>query len=102
MAGKSIMDRILEVGLGLAAYSEERVMEFLKDISARGETARKDVARIKKEFRVKGERFRKEFMKRLKKEIETSFKKMNLATAAEIAALKKRIEDLETKIRDRG
>jgi len=95
MAEKKIVDRMLEIGLGIAAYSEEKLSDFLKEISAKGEATRGEVTRLKKELQVKGKEFRNEFMKRLKKEMEASLKKMNLATTADIAALKKRVDDLE-------
>ena len=97
MAEKKITDRMLEIGLGIAAYGEEKVADFLKDVTARGEAKRGDVAKMKKEFKKKGEFFRKEFARRINKEIEGALKKMNLATAKEVAALKKRIENLESK-----
>ena len=98
MAEKKITDRMLEIGLGIAAYGEEKVADFLKDVTARGEAKRGDVAKMKKEFKKKGEFFRKEFARRINKEIEDALKKMNLATAKEVAVLKKRIEKLEAGI----
>jgi len=37
--------------LGIAAYGEEKVTDFLKDVTAKGEAKRGDVAKMKKEFR---------------------------------------------------
>lgn len=98
MAEKKIVDRVLELGLGIAAYGEEKVADFLKDVTARGEAKRGDVEKMKKEFKKKGEFFRKELARRVNKEVEGVLKKMNLVTAKEVAALKKRIDDLESRI----
>lgn len=98
MAEKRIVDRMLELGLGIAVYGEEKVADFLKDVTAKGEAKRGDVEKMKKEFQEKGEFFRKEFTRRVNKEVEGALKKMNLATAKEVAALKKRIDNLESRI----
>ena len=97
MAEKRIFDKMLEIGLGIAAYGEEKVSDFVKDVTAKGEAKREDVEKMKKEFKEKGEYFRKEFTRRVNKEVEGALKKMNLATAKEVAALKKRIDNLESK-----
>ena len=97
MAEKRIVDRMLELGLGIAAYGEEKVADFLKDVTAKGEAKRGDVEKMKKEFKKKGEFLRKEFARRVNKEVEGALKKMNLATAKEVAALKKRIDNLESR-----
>ena len=98
MAEKRIVDKMLEIGLGIAAYGEEKVSDFLKDVTAKGEEKRADAEKIKKELKKKGESFRKEFAKRVSREVENALKIMNLATAKEIAALKKRIDELESRI----
>jgi len=99
MAEKRIVDRMLELGLGIAAYGEEKVADFLKDVTAKGEAKRGDAEKIRKEFKKKGEFFRKEFARRVNKEVEGALKKMNLATAKEVAALKKQLDNLESKIK---
>ncbi|MFA5393018.1 MAG: phasin family protein [Candidatus Ratteibacteria bacterium] len=100
MAEKKIVDRMLELGLGIAAYGEEKVAGFVKDVTAKGETKRGDVEKMKKEFKKKSESLRKEFVRRVNKEVEGALKKMNLATVKEVAALKKRIDKLESKIKE--
>jgi len=97
MVEKRIVDRMLELGLGIAAYGEEKVSDFMKEVTAKGEAKREDVEKMKKEFKKKGEFFRKEFARRVNKEVEGALKKMNLATAKEVAALKKRIDNLESR-----
>ncbi|MFH2068043.1 MAG: hypothetical protein ABII89_01080 [Candidatus Omnitrophota bacterium] len=100
MAEKKIVDRMLELGLGIVAYGEEKVADFLKEVTAKGEIKRGDVEKMKKEFKKKGELFRKEFTRRVNKEVEGVLKKMNLTTAKEVAALKKRIDNLESRIKE--
>ncbi len=97
MEKKGLIDKALELGLGIAAYSEEKLAEFLKEVTAKGETKREDVAKFKEEFLKKGATFRKEFAERIKKEVEYVIKKMNLATSQDLEELKKRIESLEEK-----
>ena len=97
MAEKRMVDKMLELGLGIAAYGEEKVADFLKEVTAKGEAKHGDADKIKKEFKKKGEFLRKEFARRVNKEVEGALKKMNLATAKEVAALKKRIDNLESR-----
>jgi polyhydroxyalkanoate synthesis regulator phasin len=98
MESKSVVDRLMEMGLGLAAYSEEKVSLFLKDIAARGETKKEDVEKFRAELKAKGASFRKEFSARIEKEVESALKKMNLATAREVAEIRAENAELKRKI----
>ena len=97
MPEKNLADRLLDLGLGFAAYSEEKVSEFLKVVSARGEARKEDVARFRDEMKARGDDFRREFTRRVGHEVEAALKKLNLASAAEASELRERLAELEEK-----
>lgn len=93
-----VVDRLLEMGLGLAAYGEEKISAFVREVSARGEAKQEDVARLRETLREKGASFRTEFSARIEKEVARALEKLNLASAAEIADLRRRVAELEKKL----
>ena len=98
MESKSVVDRLMEMGLGLAAYSEEKISLFLKDVTTRGEAKKEDAEKFKQELKKKGASFRKQFSARIEKEVESALKKMNLATAREVAEIRAENAELKRKI----
>lgn len=95
MTEKHLADRLLALGLGFAAYSEEKVSDFLREVSARGETRKEDIAKFREDMKEKGDAFRREFSRRVTEEVETALKKLHLVTASEAAELRERLAELE-------
>lgn len=94
MADKKLVDQLFNLGLGLTAYSEEKVSRFLKDVAARGEARQEDISRFRDDLREKGDAFRREFSRRVSREVEAALKKMRLAAAGDLEALQKQLETL--------
>jgi len=98
MSEKNLMERMIELGLGMAAYSEEKVSEFVREVSARGEEKRKDVEKMKKELKEKATALQKEFGKRVHREVKAAMENMRMASNKDLESLRKRIEELEKKL----
>lgn len=96
---RMMADRLLELGLGLASYSEEKISSFLGEISARGEARHEDIDKFRESMKEKGDAFRREFSARIEKEVTRAMRKLNLASAAEIEDLKKRLAEMEKNLK---
>ncbi len=94
---KNVIDRMVALGLGIAAYGEERVADFLREASIRGEDKRREMGETREEMKKKVASFQKAFGERVRKEVDLALKKMHLATREELEKLQQRLSDLEQK-----
>lgn len=99
MSEKKLVERIIELGLGIAAYSEDKISEFIGEITSLGEEKKKKMEDMKTELKEKVSSFQKEFDKRVRSEVKTVMDKMHLVTTEDIDEIKRRLEELEKKDR---
>ncbi len=84
---KSLFEKSINLGLGLFAYSREKLEEIVEELVNKGEIAKKDARQFAGELVKKGEEQREELKKIVRGEVEEALKQMSIA----------RKEDLITK-----
>lgn len=83
----SLFEKSINLGLGLFAYSREKIEEMVEELVNKGEIEKKDARQFAGELVNKGQEQRAELKKIIKGEVEEALKQMNIA----------RKEDLITK-----
>jgi len=95
---QEIIKKALLAGAGIAAYGEEKARALIEDLVKKGELSSQEGAKLVKSVAEKIEENRKE----IDLKIETTVKKvmgaLNLAKKDELEALKKKVEDLESRL----
>lgn len=98
MKPDEVAKKALYFGLGLAAYSKEKIEELVKEVIEAGEAKQKDAAALKEELLKKAEEEKKEIEKLLQKEIKRVVKSMGLLTKDDLKGLEEKIAELEKRL----
>lgn len=98
MKPDEVAKKALYFGLGLAAYSKEKIEELVKEVVEAGEAKQKDAAALKEELLKKAEEEKKEIEKLLQKEIKRVVKSMGLLTKDDLKGLEEKIAELEKRL----
>jgi polyhydroxyalkanoate synthesis regulator phasin len=101
MKPEEVAKKALYFGIGLAAYSKEKIEELVKQIIEAGEAKEKDAESLKDELMKRAEEEKKEFEKMIKKEMKKLIKAMGLLTKDDVKALEEKIAALEEKLASR-
>jgi polyhydroxyalkanoate synthesis regulator phasin len=83
----NLLERSMNLGLGLFAYSREKIEAVVDELVNKGEVSRKDAQKLVSELVIKGKEQREELKKLIKDEVKESLDYVNIA----------RKEDLLTK-----
>jgi len=83
----NLLERSMNLGLGIFAYSREKIEAVVDELVNKGEVSRKDAQKLVSDLVKKGEEQREELKKLIKDEIKESLDSVNVA----------RKEDLLTK-----
>ena len=65
----NFLEKTLQFGLGLAAYSREKIEELVEEMVRRGEVAGKDARKLAEELVEKGEEQRREIQRLVEEEV---------------------------------
>jgi len=83
----NLLERTMNLGFGLFAYSREKIEAVVDELVNKGEVSRKDAQKLVSELVIKGKEQREELKKLIKDEVKESLDYVNIA----------RKEDLLTK-----
>lgn len=81
---KEFLEKSMNFGLGLAAYSREKIEELVEDMVKRGEVAQKDARSLAADLVKKGEEQRDDLKKMVADEVTAVLDKMDLARKSDI------------------
>ncbi len=93
---QEFIEKSMNFGLGLAAYSQEKIEELVEDMVRRGEVAQKDARKFAGDLVHKGEEQRAEIQKMVHNEVTAVLDKMDLARKSDIR------EQVAAALRDAG
>jgi polyhydroxyalkanoate synthesis regulator phasin len=88
------------LGIGLAALTQERLQELLKELEEKGEITREEGKALAKEALAEREKSAKELEKRITKQVEKTLEKMGIPTRKDLDKLGRRIAKLERTIKE--
>jgi polyhydroxyalkanoate synthesis regulator phasin len=81
---KEIIEKSMSIGLGLAAYSREKVEDLVEDLVRKGEVAQKDARKLAGDLVQRGEEQRQELMKLVQREVGVVLDKMDLVRKSDV------------------
>jgi polyhydroxyalkanoate synthesis regulator phasin len=81
---KDFLEKSINVGLGLAAWSREKIEELVEELVRKGEVAQKDARQFATNLVQKGEEQKAELKKMINGEINAVLDKMDLVRKSEI------------------
>ena len=84
--------------VGAATVTKEKIEEFVEELIQKGQASEKDRSRLVEEYVEKLKEQEKEFAARVKALVTRTLTEMGIPTREEIAALEKRIAELEAKL----
>jgi polyhydroxyalkanoate synthesis regulator phasin len=93
---KDFFERSLDFGLGLAAYSREKIEELVEDLVRKGDVAQKDARKFAGDLVQKGEAQKIELKKLIENEVSAVLDKMDLVRKSEVK------EQIRAALRDAG
>jgi len=94
---ESLLGRFLLSGLGVLVLTQEKIEEFIKELTKKGEIAQRENKELLTEIIEKGEEKRKEIEGKIREKVKKVLSQMNVATKGDIQKLEKRIQTLEKK-----
>jgi len=94
---ESLLGRFLLSGLGALVLTQEKIEEFIEELTKKGEIAQRENKELLTEIIEKGEEKRKEIEGKIREKVKKVLSQMNVATKDDIQKLEKRIQTLEKK-----
>lgn len=94
---ESLLGRFLLSGLGVLVLTQEKIEEFIEELTKKGEIAQRENKELLTEIIEKGEEKRKEIEGKIREKVKKVLSQMNVATKDDIQKLEKRIQTLEKK-----
>lgn len=94
--------KALLTGVGLAAMSKDRIEEWAKKFAEEAKLAEVEGKKFVEDVLKQSEEARKNAEEQVTKFTKTALDKMGLHTKTEYEDLKKRVEELERKLKERG
>ncbi len=98
---KKEFSKLLLAGLGLAALTKEKAEALVNELVSKGEITKGEASSFLSDLMKKGEKTKKELRDLVRKETSNIFKEINVASQKDIEALKKKISQLETKLKQK-
>ena len=96
-----LANKLLLAGLGLAALTQEKARKLLKELTGREKISKADASAFVGELLTRGKEAQKKLGEVVKKEVARLLAKADFASKRDIAELKKRIEELEAKVKNK-
>lgn len=95
---KDVIRKIGLLGVGVAALTEEKLREIVKDMEKRGELSKEEGKALVEEILEERKKQRAEVGERVSREVERAMTKTGLATKDDVEKLEKRLKKLEKKL----
>jgi polyhydroxyalkanoate synthesis regulator phasin len=90
--------KLTVLGLGLLDLTEEKARELADELIKRGEARSEQPGKLVKDLMARGEEVKKTVQKHIEGAVEKALERANLARARDLAALEKRVAELEKKL----
>ena len=90
--------KLTVLGLGLLDITEEKARELADELIKRGEARSEQPGKLVKDIMARGEEVKKTVQKLVEGAVEKALERANLARARDLAALEKRLAELEKKL----
>jgi polyhydroxyalkanoate synthesis regulator phasin len=94
-----LMKNAISTGLGLAFMTKEKIEEFSKEIIEKGRLSESDGKEFIDELQKKSEEARKKLQEQIQSAVNSTLKKMNVATKDDISRVEKQLAKLATSIK---
>jgi len=101
LKASDLASKMLLAGLGLAALTQEKAKKLLKELTGREKISMQDASAFVGELLTRGKEAQKKLGEVVKKEVARLLAKADFASKRDIAELKKRIEELEAKVKNK-
>lgn len=95
---KNIIEKSINLGLGIAATTKEKVESLVDDLIAKGQLEKQEKSKAVKEIMDKIEKSETEFKEKTRAVVNETVNNFGFATKKEINNLKETISDLQKKI----
>jgi polyhydroxyalkanoate synthesis regulator phasin len=95
-----IIKYAVDIGLGLAFLTKEKIEALAKELSERGDLQKKDVKKYIEDLSKKSEDAKKKVEKSMEKAVKTSLKKMNLVSRDDFVKLEKKVKQLQKALKE--
>jgi len=90
--------KLTVLGLGLLDITEEKARELADELIKRGEARSEQPGKLVKDIMSRGEEVKKTVQRHIEGAVEKALAKTALASAKDLAALEKRVAELEKKL----
>lgn len=90
-----LMKKAALIGVGLVAWTSEKIEESVKEVVRRGELSEKEGKELVSELVEKSKQVRKEWGERIEKMVADTLQKLNIPSRKEIDELRQRVARLE-------
>lgn len=90
--------KLTVLGLGLLDITEEKARELADELIKRGEARSEQPGKLVKDIMARGEEVKKSVGRHIESAVEKALAKTSLASAKDLAALEKRVAELEKKL----
>lgn len=94
-----LLKKTIFTGIGFAASSREKLEEWAKSLAEESKLAEAEGKKFVEDILEKSDEAKKGMEKQVKEWVDTALNTMNLHTESEVGELKKRIDDLEEKLK---
>ena len=95
---KDIIEKSINLGLGIAATTKEKVENLVDDLIAKGQLEKQEKSKAVKEILNKLEKSETEFKEKTRAVVNETINNVGFATKKEVNNLKATISDLQKKI----
>jgi len=95
---KELFDKLLSLGIGIAAVSKEQVEKIVDELVEKGKMTRNESSQVVEELINKGKDTQKKLEEAINRKVEEALKNLNIVTTKDLDELYKRIEVLEEKL----
>ena len=89
--------KLTVLGLGLLDITEEKARDLADELIKRGEARSEQPGKLVKDIMARGEEVKKTIQKHVEAAVDKALEKFTLARAKDLAALEKRVAELEKK-----
>ncbi|AKB86188.1 phasin family protein [Methanococcoides methylutens] len=89
-------------GLGMYAITEEKIDEYVKELVENGDFNKEEGKKFVEDLLEKQKQQQEDLEDKISSKVQEVFGKSDLASKEEIEALQKKIEDLETLLKEKG
>jgi polyhydroxyalkanoate synthesis regulator phasin len=98
---EDILRKAKHFGLGVLDFTREKVEGLVGEMVKRGEVTEQEGPEVVSQIMEKAQEEREAFTEKLRAMVENLIARMNLAKAADLEALERRVTELENKIQGR-